>query len=70
VRAGDSTRFAAFAGAHGCRLETQGASLYCYGHDSAPLLDFLQQDPGLVYLHRPAGLEDVFLRLTGRDLRD
>jgi lipooligosaccharide transport system ATP-binding protein len=70
VRAGDSTRFAAFAGARGCRLETQGASLYCYGHDSAPLLDFLQQDPGLVYLHRPAGLEDVFLRLTGRDLRD
>jgi lipooligosaccharide transport system ATP-binding protein len=24
----------------------------------------------LVYLHRPANLEDVFLKLTGRDLRD
>jgi hypothetical protein len=24
----------------------------------------------LVYLHRPASLEDVFLKLTGRDLRD
>jgi lipooligosaccharide transport system ATP-binding protein len=70
VRAGDATRFAEFAGRHGCRLEQQGMSLYCYGHDSAPLLGFLQQDTGLVYLHRPAGLEDVFLRLTGRELRD
>ena len=24
----------------------------------------------LRYVHRPANLEDVFLRLTGRDLRD
>ena len=24
----------------------------------------------LRYLHRPANLEDVFLKLTGRDLRD
>ncbi|NAZ94721.1 nodulation factor ABC transporter ATP-binding protein NodI, partial [Vibrio toranzoniae] len=26
--------------------------------------------PGLRYLHRPANLEDVFLRLTGREMRD
>ena len=25
---------------------------------------------GSRYLHRPANLEDVFLKLTGRDLRD
>jgi len=24
----------------------------------------------LRYLHRPSNLEDVFLKLTGRDLRD
>jgi lipooligosaccharide transport system ATP-binding protein len=24
----------------------------------------------LAYLHRPANLEDLFLKLTGRDLRD
>ncbi|WP_058556716.1 ATP-binding cassette domain-containing protein [Thiohalocapsa sp. ML1] len=70
VRAGDTARFRAFAEHHGCRLEQQGMSLYCYGQDSAPLLGFLQQDADLVYLHRPAGLEDVFLRLTGRELRD
>jgi len=26
--------------------------------------------PGLTFLHRPANLEDVFLKLTGRELRD
>ncbi|NBC14941.1 MAG: ATP-binding cassette domain-containing protein [Gammaproteobacteria bacterium] len=70
VRSGDTAGFAAFAERQGCRLEAQGDSLYCYARDSAPVLDYLQRDPGLVYLHRPAGLEDVFLRLTGRDLRD
>jgi len=70
VRDGDSAAFAAFAEARGCRLEQQGLSLYCYGHERVPLLDFLNKDPELVYLHRPAGLEDVFLRLTGRELRD
>jgi len=35
-----------------------------------PLLHSLEQRPELRYLHRPANLEDVFLRLTGRDLRD
>lgn len=70
IRAGDTRRFAALAERHGCRLEAQGDSLYCYGRESAPLLDALQQDPAFVYLHRPAGLEDVFLRITGRDLRD
>jgi lipooligosaccharide transport system ATP-binding protein len=36
----------------------------------APLLAHLAAWPGLRYLHRPANLEDVFLKLTGRDLRD
>lgn len=70
IRGGDSTRFNAFAAARGCRLEHQGSSLYCYARDTAPLIDLLQREPDLFYLHRPAGLEDVFLRLTGRDLRD
>ena len=25
---------------------------------------------GVRYLHRPANLEDLFIKLTGRDLRD
>jgi lipooligosaccharide transport system ATP-binding protein len=34
------------------------------------LLDALRGQPELMYLHRPANLEDVFVRLTGRELRD
>jgi lipooligosaccharide transport system ATP-binding protein len=30
----------------------------------------LDREPGVRYLHRPANLEDVFLKLTGRELRD
>jgi lipooligosaccharide transport system ATP-binding protein len=53
-----------------CRLERMGTSLYCYTANPAPLLSRLQQQHGLTFLHRPTGLEDVFLRLTGRELRD
>jgi lipooligosaccharide transport system ATP-binding protein len=54
----------------GCRLERMGTSLYCYTREPAPLIERLQAAPGVTFLHRPAGLEDVFLRLTGRELRD
>jgi lipooligosaccharide transport system ATP-binding protein len=54
----------------GCRLERMGNSLYCYSADPRPLLARLHGRPGLTFLHRPTGLEDVFLRLTGRELRD
>jgi len=54
----------------GCRLERMGTSLYCYTREPAPLIKRLQAAPGVIFLHRPAGLEDVFLRLTGRELRD
>jgi lipooligosaccharide transport system ATP-binding protein len=70
IRGGDGDAFARFAEGRGCRLERQGSSLYCYTHEPAALLDHLRQTRGLTFLHRPAGLEDVFLRLTGRELRD
>ena len=34
------------------------------------VLASLEGQADLAYLHRPANLEDVFLKLTGRDLRD
>jgi lipooligosaccharide transport system ATP-binding protein len=52
------------------RMERVGETLFCYTADEVPLLDALRGHPDLRYLHRPANLEDVFLRLTGRDLRD
>ncbi|MBT8117199.1 MAG: ATP-binding cassette domain-containing protein, partial [Gammaproteobacteria bacterium] len=54
----------------GCRLEQMGNSLYCYTQNPAPLIEQLKDRHALRFVHRPAGLEDVFLRLTGRELRD
>ena len=47
-----------------------GETVFCYASDPRPLLALLEGEVGLRFLHRPANLEDVFLRLTGRDLRD
>jgi len=49
--------------------EQVGDSRFYYGKSVAPLLQILDQSE-LRYLHRRANLEDVFLKLTGRDLRD
>jgi lipooligosaccharide transport system ATP-binding protein len=52
------------------RIERVGDTVYCYGENVEPLLRALSEFRDLGYLHRPASLEDVFLKLTGRDLRD
>jgi len=38
--------------------------------EAKPLLDALAADHSVRYLHRPANLEDLFLKLTGRQIRD
>ncbi|AKJ69221.1 hypothetical protein PATSB16_34870 [Pandoraea thiooxydans] len=52
------------------RVETSGETLYCYVREAEPLLLSLKNTVGIRYLHRPANLEDVFLKLTGREMRD
>ena len=52
------------------RAEHIGETVFCYAHDVRALLEDLSARPQLRYIHRPANLEDVFLKLTGRDLRD
>ncbi|MCL5801805.1 MAG: ATP-binding cassette domain-containing protein [Gammaproteobacteria bacterium] len=52
------------------RAEHIGETVFCYTHDAHALLADLRACPQLRYLHRPGNLEDVFLKLTGRDLRD
>ena len=54
------------------RIEVSGETAFCYVDvaEVAPLLDRLALRPALRTLHRPANLEDVFLKLTGRELRD
>ena len=52
------------------RHETVGETLFCYTGTPETVIATLKQTPELRYLHRPSSLEDVFLKLTGRDLRD
>ena len=54
----------------GVRLEISGETAFFYCRDVSPLLAALADAPGLRYLHRAASLEDVFIKLTGRELRD
>jgi lipooligosaccharide transport system ATP-binding protein len=63
-----------WAGEHAARYapryEVSGETAFCYVNDAQPLLAHLNEQSGLRYLHRPANLEDVFLKLTGREMRD
>jgi lipooligosaccharide transport system ATP-binding protein len=65
---------AGWAQEHGERLcercEKAGETVFCYTRDGEPVLHTLEGREDLRYLHRRANLEDVFLKLTGRDLRD
>lgn len=63
----------AWAAAHrhlGQRVEVAGETAFFYCQDSAPLLVALAEAPQLRYMHRAANLEDLFIKLTGRELRD
>ena len=52
------------------RFEVSGETAFCYVSDAQPLLAHLQSHAELRYLHRPANLEDVFIKLTGREMRE
>jgi lipooligosaccharide transport system ATP-binding protein len=52
------------------RIEVSGETLFCYVDDPEPVHRRMKARPGVRYLHRPANLEDVFLRLTGREMVD
>lgn len=52
------------------RVETRGETVFFYLRDPAPLLQALAPVKSLRVLHRPANLEDLFLKLTGRQIRD
>ncbi len=58
------------APAYAQRVELTGETAFCYCHDAAPLLESLQSNSALRALSRAANLEDVFIKLTGRDIRD
>ncbi len=51
------------------RTEVSGDTVFFYTHDARPLLQALAAHSHLRTLHRPANLEDLFLKLTGRQIR-
>jgi len=65
----DTARAALAPLPHG-RFEAVGDTYYYYTHDVRAAIERLDGQSAISFLHRPANLEDVFLKLTGRDLRD
>ncbi|MCZ8251671.1 MAG: ATP-binding cassette domain-containing protein [Hylemonella sp.] len=52
------------------RVEVSGETVFFYTQDAAPLMQALAHEHTLRSLHRPANLEDLFLKLTGRQIRE
>ena len=52
------------------RVEASGETVFFYTHDAGALLQALAAHGHLRTLHRPANLEDLFLKLTGRQIRE
>jgi len=52
------------------RIEVSGETVFFYTENSRTLLDALQAWPQQRTLHRPSNLEDLFLKLTGRQIRE
>jgi len=52
------------------RVETSGETAFFYCREPRELLARLAEANGLRYVHRASNLEDVFIKLTGRELRD
>ncbi len=52
------------------RAELHGETAFCYLRDAAATVEDLKARPSLRFLHRRANLEDLFLKLTGREMRD
>ena len=52
------------------RTETSGETVFFYTVDATSLLQALSEHTRLRTLHRPANLEDLFLKMTGRQIRE
>ena len=54
----------------GVRAVHAGDTAYLYTAEPQPVLDRLHASGQTTHFHRPANLEDVFLRLTGHELQE
>ena len=56
--------------AYAARVEVSGETVFFYTHNARDLIEAMGIHPNLRTLHRPANLEDLFLKLTGRQIRE
>ncbi len=68
IAAATADQLSTLASVH--RVEQHGDTTFTYTAEPASVIRFLQHNGALHYVHRKANLEDVFLKLTGRDLRE
>src|SRR5688572_19922201 len=52
------------------RAELHGETAFCHLRDPAPAIANLRGFPRLRFMHRRGNLEDLFLKLTGREMRE
>ncbi len=52
------------------RVEVSGETVFFYTQNAKALMEALAAYPQLRTLHRPANLEDLFLKMTGRQIRE
>jgi lipooligosaccharide transport system ATP-binding protein len=52
------------------RAELHGETAFCYLREAKAVIASLEGHAGLRFLHRRANLEDLFLKLTGREMRE
>jgi lipooligosaccharide transport system ATP-binding protein len=52
------------------RAELHGETAFCYVRDPSTVIESLRGSKDLRFMNRRANLEDVFLKLTGREIRE
>jgi lipooligosaccharide transport system ATP-binding protein len=52
------------------RAELHGETAFCYLREAARVVENLRGQRSLRFMHRRANLEDLFLKLTGREMRE
>lgn len=68
---GDDTRVHSLLnGIDGLRIKNVGETVYCYTRAPGKIIEALKSSSDVTYMHRPANLEDLFLDLTGHELRE
>lgn len=68
IYGGDPNELRTVINRHAHRIEVSGETLFCYASDPEQVRGELRSRAGLRLIQRPPNLEDVFLRLTGREM--